>query len=117
MQPEYISCNMPYREVFGLLHSILVSSRKNGSYWAFRLVDPTSGEIIASLCWRELFGDILGEMPRFVEVILKVEPISGFEDKSCITLAFDIISPLHRGQVNDVIETTRRDIKMAVGAA
>lgn len=117
MSTEFINCNMPYRQVYGLVREILVSSRKNNCYWTFRMEDPNRGAMIACLTWSELFGDILRDLPRFVEVIINIEPIAGFEDKTCLTLSFDIISPLHRGQVNEVVERVRKDIRLAVGAA
>lgn len=73
--------------------------------------------MIAVLAWREYFGDILKDQERSVRLEIKVEPVDGFEEMySRVLLDIDVRSPVHAGQVNQVVETVLTDIRAHTNA-
>ena len=112
MDPIILSCKMPAQQVYGRIRNIFVESHKNDSFWRFQKDRQEEGQMIVVLQWSEYFGENLRDQERMVRVEVEVTPLGNFEEMySTVTLRFDVRSPIHRGQVNQVVETVLKDIR------
>lgn len=112
MDPIILSCKMPAQQVYGRIRNIFVESHKNDSFWRFQKDRQEEGKMIVVLQWNEYFGEHLRNQERMVKVEVDVSPVANFEEMySAVTIQIDVRSPIHKGQVNQVVETVLRDIR------
>ncbi|MGD9685272.1 MAG: hypothetical protein AB7W16_29230, partial [Candidatus Obscuribacterales bacterium] len=76
---------------------------------------PEAGRIVALLPWRELSGAQLGEMER--RIILTVDLAPTEDGKTEIYLQWEVHSPMHKGQVEEMIKAVKSAIRQNLSAA
>jgi len=88
---------------------------KPDAWWQIRKASPEEGRIVALIQWRELFGDQLGEMER--RIVLTVDLAPTEDGKTEIYLQWEVSSPMHRGQVEEMIKAVKSAIRQNLSAA
>ena len=104
-------------ECYGYIVDLLNESHrtKPDAWWQIRKASPEEGRIIAIIQWREFFGDQLGEMER--RIILTIDLAPNEDGKTEIYMQWEVHSPMHRGQVNDVIDMMKSAIRRNLNAS
>lgn len=101
---------------FGYVQDLLTESHrtKPDAWWSVRKSSPEEGRIIAIIQWQEFFGDQLGNMNR--RIILTADFVPA-DDGTLIYLHWEVESPMHRGQVNEVMDTMKVAIRRELSAS
>lgn len=102
---------------YGYIIDLLTETHrtKPDAWWQIRKASPEEGRIMAMIQWRELFGDQLGEMERRIILTVDLVPCEG--GKTEIYLQWEVHSPMHRGQVDEMIKGIKSAIRQNLNAA
>jgi len=102
---------------YGYIIDLLTETHrtKPDAWWQIRKASPEEGRIVALIQWRELFGDQLGEMER--RIVLTVDLVPCEAGKTEIYLQWEVHSPMHRGQVDEMIKAVKSAIRQNLSAA
>lgn len=114
-KPLVSSYDLP--QCYGYIIDLLTESHRSkpDAWWTIRTQRPDDGHIVAMIQWQEFFGDQLGNMNR--RIILTIDLVPTDEGKTEIYLHWEVESPMHRGQVNEVMDTMKRAIRNNLNAS
>lgn len=99
---------------YGYVLNLLSETHRGDAWWSIRKASPEQGKIIAVIQWREFFGDQLGEMERRIVLTASFEPVDA---GTAIYLLWEIHSPMHKGQVDEMIKAVKSAIRQNLNAA
>lgn len=88
---------------------------KPDASWSLTKAMPDEGRIVARIAWAENFGPPMGYKQR--RIVLSVDLVPKKSGKTKIYLNWDVESPIHRGQVNEVIDTMTKAIEQNLEAS